>query len=63
MAGVILQIARNLQLEVVAEGVERPDQVLALRALGCDLAQGFLLGRPVTAPEVAALCGSHRPRP
>jgi diguanylate cyclase (GGDEF)-like protein/PAS domain S-box-containing protein len=56
MASVVLQIGRTLRLQVVAEGVEEQHQLEALRALGCDLAQGFLLGRPMGAAEAAALC-------
>lgn len=39
-------------LPVVAEGVEHPDQLELLRALGVELAQGFALGRPMTRAEV-----------
>lgn len=53
----ILALARSLGLEVVAEGVERPDQAAILRDLGCRYAQGFLLGRPQPAPQVRALLG------
>jgi EAL domain-containing protein (putative c-di-GMP-specific phosphodiesterase class I) len=48
----IVRLAQALHLQTVAEGVEREDQVLKLRSLGCDLAQGFHLGRPVTASLV-----------
>ena len=54
MARVIVQIARALGLEVIAEGVERAEQVAALQAIGCDLAQGFHLSRPLEA-EAALL--------
>ena len=57
MAKVIVQIGRTLRLHVVAEGVERENQLVALRALGCDSAQGFHLGRPLgfrAARELAA---------
>ena len=43
----IVQLAKTLQLTTVAEGVERPDQVDALRALGCQLAQGYRFARPL----------------
>jgi len=42
----ILGIAEALGLEVVAEGVESPDQLEKLRQLGCHRGQGYLLGRP-----------------
>ncbi len=60
MVKVIVQIARPLGLQVVAEGVERPEQQEALRRLGCDLVQGYLLARPLAAGEAAA--ASARPR-
>jgi EAL domain-containing protein (putative c-di-GMP-specific phosphodiesterase class I) len=42
----ILQLARSLGLRVVAEGVETPEQYLALVGLGCDKVQGFYMARP-----------------
>ena len=56
MAKVIVHIGRTLGLQVVAEGVERHEQRETLGRLGCDLAQGFLLGRPLAAGDAAALC-------
>lgn len=48
----ILQIADTLNLSVVAEGVETPDQLRVLRQLGCDHVQGFLFSRPVAAEDI-----------
>jgi diguanylate cyclase (GGDEF)-like protein len=42
----IIELARTLGVGVVAEGIETPDQVNALISLGCNLGQGFHLGRP-----------------
>jgi len=42
----IINMAHALQKEVVAEGVERLEQLQLLKALGCDRGQGYLLGRP-----------------
>jgi predicted signal transduction protein with EAL and GGDEF domain len=42
----ILHLAKNLDLEVIAEGIEAEDQAVLLRSLGCELGQGFHLGRP-----------------
>jgi predicted signal transduction protein with EAL and GGDEF domain len=47
--GMILDLARTLELEVIAEGIETPDQLAALRQLGAELGQGYLLGRPSAA--------------
>jgi diguanylate cyclase (GGDEF)-like protein len=46
--GMILNLARTLELEVIAEGIETPGQLAALRELGAELGQGYLLGRPST---------------
>ena len=46
-----VDLGRNLGLRVVAEGVEDPQTWSELMAMGCDLAQGYYLGRPM--PEVA----------
>ncbi|WP_027132775.1 putative bifunctional diguanylate cyclase/phosphodiesterase [Geminicoccus roseus] len=43
----ILDLARNLRMEVVAEGAETEGQVRRLRALGCGFAQGFVFSRPL----------------
>ncbi|HET7461780.1 MAG TPA: PAS domain S-box protein [Longimicrobium sp.] len=48
----IVGLARNLGVAVVAEGVETREQLQALRALGCDFAQGFLFSEPVP-PDAA----------
>jgi EAL domain-containing protein (putative c-di-GMP-specific phosphodiesterase class I) len=50
----IVELSHELGLEVVAEGVETPAAHDALRALGCDLFQGFHFGRPLPAEELAA---------
>ncbi len=48
----IVDMARGLQLDVVAEGVETAEQAAFLRSIGCRLAQGFLFGRAVP-PEAS----------
>ncbi|WP_432541804.1 putative bifunctional diguanylate cyclase/phosphodiesterase [Kineococcus sp. SYSU DK002] len=50
----VVGAAHSFSLGVVAEGVERDEQLQALRAVGCDAAQGFLLGRPRPAPTLGA---------
>ena len=48
----IVDLGHNLGLKVVAEGVEEEAAWTMLRSLGCDLAQGYLLARPVTPEQV-----------
>ena len=51
----MISMARGLKLHVVAEGVEMPDQEAFLAALGCDVAQGYLHGRPLPAELLTPL--------
>ena len=51
----IVSLAKALNLRTVAEGVETPRQLEALVELGCDEAQGYLLGKPMPL-EGAELC-------
>ena len=51
-----MALAKTLNLKVVAEGVETEAQQAFLTELGCNTLQGFLLGKPVTAQDVEALC-------
>jgi diguanylate cyclase (GGDEF)-like protein len=46
----IIELARTLGVGVIAEGIETQDQASALISLGCDLGQGFYLGRPRPVP-------------
>jgi EAL domain-containing protein (putative c-di-GMP-specific phosphodiesterase class I) len=47
IAAAIMAIGERLGLEVVAEGIERPDQIDSLQSLGFELGQGFFFGRPM----------------
>ena len=49
----VIGMADSLRLLCVAEGVETQDQVDALRALGCHIAQGFLFGHPLSVERLA----------
>jgi diguanylate cyclase (GGDEF)-like protein len=48
----VLSLAHNLDLTVVAEGIETPEQASALRSMGCDVGQGYLFGRPQPATTI-----------
>ncbi|MGH2463605.1 MAG: putative bifunctional diguanylate cyclase/phosphodiesterase [Candidatus Limnocylindria bacterium] len=50
----IISLGKALGLSVVAEGVERRGQVQRLKAVGCELAQGFFFARPLDADAIAA---------
>ena len=51
----IISIGHCLGLRIVAEGVETIDQAKFLAANGCEIAQGFLYGKPLPKPEMASL--------
>ncbi len=51
----IVRLGRALGLSVTAEGIETSKQLTALRELGCEFAQGYLLGRPARVEDVAAI--------
>jgi diguanylate cyclase (GGDEF)-like protein/PAS domain S-box-containing protein len=55
-----IDLARNLGLDVVAEGVESEQVWNRLKALGCTAAQGYYLSRPVPAPELQTWLAQHR---
>ncbi len=56
----MIELAHNLGMRVVAEGVESAATWLRLAALGCDLAQGFHLSRPLPASGLLALLEAER---
>ncbi|HVL00127.1 MAG TPA: EAL domain-containing protein [Dongiaceae bacterium] len=51
----VLALARGLDVDVVAEGVETEDQARELEALGCRYAQGFHFAKPLAAADIEAL--------
>lgn len=50
----MINLAHNLKLEVVAEGVETEEQMALLRSFDCDQAQGYLISRPLPIDELLA---------
>jgi len=57
----IIALAHSLGLSVVAEGVERADQMECLRTLGCDFVQGRLLAPALPAANILRYLGSAAP--
>ena len=55
MVRAILQLAMNLGMQPLAEGIETAEELLFLRALDCPLAQGYLFSRPIPASELTEL--------
>lgn len=56
----VISLARSINIEVVAEGVETPDQLSLLRSMGCKLAQGHLFGKAVEEREIVGLLENRR---
>jgi EAL domain-containing protein (putative c-di-GMP-specific phosphodiesterase class I) len=59
IAQAVIGLAHGLGLKVVAEGVERPDQIEHLRALGCEQAQGNYFSEPLDGAQLAAYLASQ----
>jgi EAL domain-containing protein (putative c-di-GMP-specific phosphodiesterase class I) len=57
----IINMAKCLKLKVTAEGVEREAQLSQLRKYGCDEAQGYFFGQPLSATEVTAKLSERTP--
>lgn len=51
--------AQHLGLKVVAEGIEDADALELVRRLGCDSAQGYHMGRPMSSDRLRALFGTR----
>ena len=51
----IVDLAHNLKMSVVAEGVETEDQLSLLQKLGCDYGQGWIFSEPVSAEKAVDL--------
>jgi len=53
VAHAMILLARNINVRVIAEGVETAEQLALLQSLQCDMAQGYFLGRPMAIEAVA----------
>jgi diguanylate cyclase (GGDEF)-like protein/PAS domain S-box-containing protein len=58
----LINLAHTLGLVAVAEGIESEGQLDSVRAVGCDVAQGFLFARPAPAVEITKLLTERRPQ-
>jgi diguanylate cyclase (GGDEF)-like protein len=58
----IVSLARALRLETTAEGIESAEQLVMLKALGCDAVQGYLISRPMPGSAVAGYIKGATPR-
>ena len=58
----VVGLGQSLGMATVAEGVETEDQAEMLLMLGCEMAQGWLFGRPVPAEQLSAVTAAHHPR-
>jgi diguanylate cyclase (GGDEF)-like protein len=56
----VTELAHSMGLKVVAEGIETPEVWAALARLGCDIAQGYFVSRPMRADAVPGWLGAHR---
>ena len=57
LAGAIIGLGNSLNLDVVAEGIEFPEQMASLRDLGCELGQGFLFAKPMNHEALTEYLG------
>lgn len=55
----IIALGKAMDLEVVAEGIETAQQYAIVRRLGCDLAQGYFIARPMPADQLRIWCGGY----
>jgi EAL domain-containing protein (putative c-di-GMP-specific phosphodiesterase class I) len=58
---IVIMLAHNLGLSVVAEGVETAEQLAQLRDLGCELAQGYFFSRPADCESIGNFLRSRYP--
>lgn len=55
-----IELAHNLGMLVIAEGVESEDTLVKLRELGCDYAQGYIIAKPMPANEIQEWVNNHK---
>jgi EAL domain-containing protein (putative c-di-GMP-specific phosphodiesterase class I) len=57
----VIALGHSLGLEIIAEGVEEEEQAVHLRALQCDVIQGYLISRPLPTDEMTRFLEAFRP--
>jgi EAL domain-containing protein (putative c-di-GMP-specific phosphodiesterase class I) len=57
--GAVCALGQNLEMQVLAEGIETADQLEQLRALGCELGQGYYFSRPMPRREAEEMISRH----
>lgn len=62
LTAAIVEIGRTLRLELVAEGIERADQLDRLLSLQCDIGQGYYFAKPLFAPDIESLLAEQQPQ-
>jgi diguanylate cyclase (GGDEF)-like protein/PAS domain S-box-containing protein len=58
----IVQLAHNLRMEVIAEGIETPEQLAQLQALECDHGQGYYFAKPLSKPDAEQFIRQRVPK-
>ncbi|MBA5687027.1 EAL domain-containing protein [Rugamonas apoptosis] len=59
----VIALGKSMGLEIIAEGVEQPEQARYLRAQGCDVIQGYLLSKPMPAVAAGEYLGRYAQQP
>jgi EAL domain-containing protein (putative c-di-GMP-specific phosphodiesterase class I) len=55
----IVALGKAMSLDIIAEGIETDYQYSIVRKLGCDLAQGYFIAKPMPAEEFRSWCEGH----
>jgi EAL domain-containing protein (putative c-di-GMP-specific phosphodiesterase class I) len=63
LVAAVVGMGQALKLGVVAEGIEEPSQVEVLRELGCEIGQGFLFAKPLSAEAMSELLAGQSRAP